>query len=128
MAFPVASGNALAVSKPPMLALFTNVGTGGAASWNLAKSGYGGNTKLIDVLSCTVVTTNSDGGLAAKTNNGLPQIYLPVSALSASNKICVQNLSAGNSTSGNSAAGTRIPSSVIAGFASLAYLFMGIGL
>ena len=106
-----------------MLALFTNVGAGGAASWNVAKSGYNGNTQLIDVLSCTIVTTNSDGGLTANTTNGLPQIYLPVSALPASSKTCVNNLSAENSASG----GTR-PSLVLAGLASFAYLLMKVGL
>lgn len=123
MAFPLASGNTLAVSKPPMLTLFTNVGAGGSASWNLAKSGYSGNTRLIDVLSCNVVTTSGDGGLTANTTNGLPQVYLPLSALSASNKICVKNLS-----SGNSASGSEIPLVALAGLAGLVYLFMGVGL
>lgn len=106
-----------------MLALFTNVGTGGATSWNVARSGYSGNVKLIDVLSCTVVTTNSDGGLTANTSSGLPQVYLPLSALSASNKICVNNLSAGNSASG----GITL-SLALAGLASFAYLFREVGL
>lgn len=123
MSFPLASASALAVSKPPMLALFTNVGAGGSASWNVPKSGYNGNTQLIDVLSCTVVTTNGDGSLTANTTKGLPQVYLPISALSASNKICVQNLSAGNSASGS-----KIPFLTLAGLAGLAYLFMGVGL
>ena len=118
MSFPLASESTLAVSKPPMLALFTNVGATGSSSWNIVKSGYSGNVKLIDVLSCTVVTTNSDGGLAANTSNGLPQVYLPLSALSASNKICPSNVGAGNSASGGA-----LPSLMIAGLASFAYLF-----
>ena len=123
MSFPLASETILAVSKPPMLALFTNVGTGGTTSWNVARSGYSGNVQLIDVLSCTVVTTNSDGGLTANTSNGLPQVYLPLSALSASNKICANNLGAGNSASGG-----IMPSLALAGLASFAYLYREVGL
>jgi len=123
MSFPLASETTLAVLKPPMLALFTNAGASGTASWNVAKSGYSGNTRLIDVLSCTVVTTSSDGGLTANTTNGLPQVYLPLSALSASNKICVNNLGAGNSASGS-----VIPPLVLTGLASLVYLLREIGL
>jgi alpha-amylase len=127
MTFPLTSENTLAVSKPPMLALFTNLGASGAVSWKVPKSGYSGNTRLIDVLSCTVVTTNSDGSLATNTTNGLPQVYVPVSALSASNKICVDHLSAGNSGSGNSASGSTIPSLVLASFAGFVYLLMEVG-
>jgi len=123
MSFPLASETTLAVSKPPMLALFTNVGAGGAGSWNIAKSGYSGNTQLIDVLSCTTATTNSDGGLTANTTNGLPQIYLPLSSLSASNKICVSNLS-----DKSSASGSAVPSLVLAGLVGFSYLLMGVGL
>ena len=123
MSFPLASETTLAVSKPPILALFTNVGASGTASWNVAKSGYSGNTQLIDVLSCTVVTTNGDGGLTANTTSGSPRVYLPLSALSASNKICVNNLGAANSASGGA-----MPSLMLAGLASFAYLLMGVGL
>lgn len=120
MSFPLASETTLAVSKPPMLALFTNVGTGGSASWKVPKSGYGGNTQLIDVLSCTVVTTDSNGGLTTNTTSGLPQIYLPVSA---SNKVCANTLSAKNS-----AFGGAIPSLLLAGLVGFSYLLMGVGL
>ena len=125
MSFPLASETTLAVSKPPMLALFTNAGASGTASWNVAKSGYGGNTKIIDVLSCTVVTTNGDGSLAANTTSGLPQVYLPLSALSASNNICAKNLGAG---AGNSASGGLMPSLVLTGLAGFAYLLREVGL
>lgn len=124
MSFPLASETTLAVSKPPMLTLFTNVGAGGTASWKITKSGYSGNTQLIDVLSCTVVTTDGDGGLTANTTSGLPQVYLPVSALPASSKVCASNLSA----TGNSALGGALPSLVLAGLASLACLLLGAGL
>lgn len=123
MSFPIASATTLAVSKPPMLALFTNAGAGGTVSWKVDKSGYGGNTQLIDVLSCTVVTTNSDGSLTANTTNGSPHVYLPVSALPTSYKICTDKLSAGNSASGG-----VIPSLALAGLAGFTYLLMEIGL
>lgn len=122
MSFPLASQTTLAVSKPPMLALFTNVGASGSVSWNVAKSGYSGNTRLVDVLSCTVVTTNGDGSLVANTTNGLPQVYLPVSALPGSSKICAGKLGTGNSASGNT-----VPSLMLAGLSALAYLFIGVG-
>jgi len=122
MSFPLSSETTLAVSKPPMLALFTNVGAGGAASWNVANSGYSGNMQLIDVLSCTIVTTDSEGGLIANTTNGFPRIYLPLSALSASNKICVNDLGAGNSASGSA-----VPSLILAGLVSFAYLLRQAG-
>jgi alpha-amylase len=108
-----------------MLALFTNVGASGTASWNVPKSGYSGNTQLIDVLSCTNVTTNGDGSLTARTTNGSPQVYLPLSALSASN-VCGN--SPGSSGAGNSASGGAMPSLMLVGLASFAYLLMGVGL
>lgn len=124
MTFPLASETTLAVSKPPMLALFTNVGTSGSTTWKVAKSGYGGNTRLIDVLTCTVVTTSGDGSFSANTTSGLPQVYLPVSALSASGKICAQNLG----TSGkNSASGVAVASLMLAGFSGFVYLLMEVG-
>jgi len=122
MSFPLASETTLAVLKPPMLALFTNVGTSGSISWKVPKSGYSGNTQLVDVLSCTVVTTNSDGSLVTNTTDGLPQIYLPVSALPASNKICTQKLGAGNSASK-----VAMASVLLVGFTSFAYLLMEVG-
>ena len=119
MSFPLASETTLAVSKPPMLALFTNVGAGGSASWNVPKSGYSGSTQLIDVLSCSIVTTNSDGSLTANTTTGLPQVYLPLSALPASNKTCATNVDAKNS-----APGGVVPSLVLTALASFSYLLM----
>lgn len=124
MSFPLASETTLAVSKAPMLALFTNVGAGGSTSWKVVKSGYNGNTRLIDVLSCTVVTTNSDGSLVTNTTTGLPQVYLPVSALSASNKICVNNL---KDNAQNSASGVAVTTFMLVGFASFTYLLMEVG-
>jgi alpha-amylase len=123
MTFPLASETTLAVSKPPMLALFTNVGSGGTASWKVDKPGYGGNTQLIDVLSCTVVTTNSDGSLSANTTGGLPRLYLPASALTTSDKICVDKLSTVNSASARGA----ILSMTLTGLAGFAYLLTDIG-
>jgi len=123
MSFPLASETTLAVSKPPMLALFTNAGASGTASWKVPHSGYSGNTKLIDVLSCTVVTTNNDGGLTANTSTGLPQVYLPLSALSASNNICSSSVG-----SKSSASWSAMASMVLAGLAGFAYLFREFGL
>ena len=73
----VASANALAVSKPPLLALLTNTGSNGsAASWEVPGAGFSANEALVEVLTCNTMTADGNGGISAKSNGGMPQVRL----------------------------------------------------
>ena len=69
----------LAVSKPPMLALLTNVGHGSDVTWNVPNAGYKGKEKLIDILTCTSVTADKHGGVIVHGTSGNPQVRLSLS-------------------------------------------------
>jgi len=88
MTFPSALESTMAVSKPPMLALFTNVGSNGSTSWTVSNTGYQANTQLTEVLTCKNVTTDSSGGLSTTASNGLPQFYIPSSAVANNSGLC----------------------------------------
>lgn len=80
MTFPEATATTLAVYKHPLLALFTNVGSNGTASWNVQGTKYAPGTELLEVFSCNRVTVDSTGGVAASSVDGLPHLYIPASA------------------------------------------------
>lgn len=112
--FPTTTDQAtLAVSKSPMLTLFTNVGSSGSASFQTSGAGYSANEELVNVLTCDTVTADSNGevGVAAKT--GLPQVLLPVSALTSSGGVCTNLVSAAHITA-------RVPGALLASTALLA--------
>ncbi|KAI0713053.1 glycoside hydrolase family 13 protein [Cerioporus squamosus] len=94
------SESTLAVSKPPLLALLTNVGNDSSASttWNVPDAGYPANEVLVDVLTCSKVTADNGGGVLVHASSGEPQVLLPTSALSASGSVC-SNLAAQGQTS-----------------------------
>ncbi|RPD58617.1 glycoside hydrolase family 13 protein [Lentinus tigrinus ALCF2SS1-7] len=95
------SESTLAVSKPPLLALLTNVGNGSSATttWNVPDAGYASNEVLVDVLTCSKVTADSNGGVLVQASSGAPQVLLPTSALSASGSICSNLAAQGQSSS-----------------------------
>ena len=80
MTFPEVTATTLAVYKHPSLALFTNVGSNGTASWNVRGTDWVPGTELLEVFSCRRVFVDSTGGLKASSNNGQPQLYIPASA------------------------------------------------
>ncbi|TFK84800.1 glycoside hydrolase family 13 protein [Polyporus arcularius HHB13444] len=84
------SQSTLAISKPPLLALLTNVGSWSSASttWDFPDASYEANEVLVDVLSCSTVTADSSGGVLVHASCGAPQILLPASALSGSGSFC----------------------------------------
>ncbi|KAG5652837.1 hypothetical protein H0H81_003461, partial [Sphagnurus paluster] len=67
----------LAISKPPLVGLFTNVGSKSEATtmWMIPGSSglFNGGERVTDVLSCKTVTAAADGGLSIKAENGMPQ-------------------------------------------------------
>jgi len=88
MTFPNTSETTMAVSKPGLLALFTNVGSSGSATWTVSKSGFSPNTELTEVLSCTKVTTDANGGVSAVAVSGLPQVYVASTAVTTGSGLC----------------------------------------
>jgi Alpha-amylase, domain C len=49
------NANALTISKPPLLALLTNVGNASVSTRGVQNSGYNANENLMEVLTCTKV-------------------------------------------------------------------------
>ena len=79
MTFPEVTASTLAVYKHPLLALFTNVGSNGSASWHVQDTNYVPGTELREVFSCNRVCVDSTGGLSASSIGGEPQLYIPAS-------------------------------------------------
>jgi len=80
MTFPEVTATTLVVYKYPLLALFTNVGSNGTASWSVQGTDYAPGTELLEVFSCSRVFADSTGGLVASSVGGQPQLYIPASA------------------------------------------------
>jgi alpha-amylase len=107
--FPSPSKSQIAVAKPPMLALLTNVGSSAKApaTWSLdaASTGYAPNTDLVDVLSCTKVTTDAKGAVSTTSKAGAPIVLVPASTLAKGGALC-GTLATGSSTGSSSSNGT----------------------
>jgi len=81
----------IAVSKPPLLTLLTNAGSNASdVSWTISKDQnlFQGGEKLVDLLTCTTLTADSDGGLTVQASGANPQVLIPVSNLSKSAGLC----------------------------------------
>ncbi|KAJ4474354.1 glycoside hydrolase superfamily [Lentinula aciculospora] len=80
------SPSTLAISKPPLLTLLTNGGHSSNPTWSIPSSAglYGANKTLVDVLTCDIVMTGSDGSLNVTASSGLPKVLMPNEALNAS--------------------------------------------
>ncbi|KAF8583476.1 glycoside hydrolase family 13 protein [Ramaria rubella] len=79
-----ANANSLSLSKPPLLALLTNVGASSTSTWGVDNAGYSAGEELVEVLSCTVMKADGKGGVMARTETGQPMIILPGTALAGS--------------------------------------------
>ena len=77
--FLEATATTLTVYKHPLLALFTNVGSSGSASWEVQGTDWEPGTELLEVFSCQKVLVDSTGGFAATSVGGQPQLYIPAS-------------------------------------------------
>ena len=99
---------AMAVSKPPLLGLFTNTGSSGSASWSV-DGAFDANEELVDVLSCNTVSADGSGKVTATSSGGMPQVLIPTKYLSSDSGVC-QDQAGG-------AMGMRVPA--MAGLAAL---------
>ncbi|KAF8527799.1 hypothetical protein JB92DRAFT_3093167 [Gautieria morchelliformis] len=65
-------------------ALLTNVGNASVSWWGVLNVGYSANANLMEVLTCTTMQEDGQGGVNANTGNGQPMIILPAPALAGS--------------------------------------------
>ncbi|KAH6619878.1 glycoside hydrolase family 13 protein [Chaetomium sp. MPI-SDFR-AT-0129] len=93
-AYPIYSDtNTIAMRKgfdgSQVIGVFTNVGASSSAKATLTSSatGFGAGLALVEVMSCTAYTTDSNGSLDITLGDGLPAVLFPKSALAESN-IC----------------------------------------
>ncbi|KAI1787110.1 alpha-amylase [Ganoderma leucocontextum] len=82
------SQHTIAVSKPPLLALLSNVGNSTVPNWNVPGAGYKPGETLVDILTCNKVVANDKGGIIVSGKAGNPQILLPVTALDPKGRMC----------------------------------------
>ena len=77
------SPSLLAVWKPPLLALLTNIGSTATSPpiWKIPASAklFKSKEEVVDILTCVVFTADDNGGLSIIAEGGLPKILLPAS-------------------------------------------------
>lgn len=71
------SSNTLVVSKPPMLALLTNIGNQqtSAVLWNVTHPVFKARQQLVDVLTCRTFLAEESGGVSIQSNDGMPKVW-----------------------------------------------------
>ena len=68
------SEQTIAVSKPPLLTLLTNGGNASVPNWNVPSGAYKPGETLVDVLTCSTVTADKNGGVLVAGHAGNPQV------------------------------------------------------
>ncbi|KAF8469430.1 glycoside hydrolase family 13 protein [Russula ochroleuca] len=89
MKFLAIEDHSMAISKPPILALFTNVGTEIAQGVNWKVDAiFPPNELLVDVLTCTKVMADGQGGVNVPSAYGMPQVLMPAASLRQGGAVC----------------------------------------
>ncbi|KAK0497870.1 glycoside hydrolase family 13 protein [Armillaria luteobubalina] len=68
----------IAISKPPLLTLLTNVGRTGSATWKIPGV-FNASQELLDVLTCTRYAVDQDTSLTVSCSDGSPKVSVPMS-------------------------------------------------
>ncbi|KAF7302332.1 Glycoside hydrolase family 13 protein [Mycena chlorophos] len=99
---------AVMLSKPPLLALMTNVGSSNnnQPTWVIPPGTYPANTTLVDVLACQkfTINANASAGSGVTASGGMPKVLVPDTLLSKGGGGACPALAAGVS----GAIGTRL--------------------
>ncbi|KAH9980022.1 glycoside hydrolase family 13 protein [Lactifluus volemus] len=105
MKFLAIEDHSMVVSKPPMLALFTNAGSESpqTVTWHVDKIFPPGEL-LVDVLTCAKVQVDAQGGVTVPCAYGMPQVLMPAAVLQQEGTVCP-----------SIATGTRVKSAGLAG-------------
>ncbi|KAF2166514.1 carbohydrate-binding module family 20 protein [Zasmidium cellare ATCC 36951] len=92
-----------AVSSP-LISVFTNLGAGKSSSIkiNSKVTGFAANTKFTDLLTCTVISTDSSGNLAIDIADGAPSAFYLTSLLKGSDPCASTNTGGATSISSSS--------------------------
>ncbi|KAI0365853.1 glycoside hydrolase family 13 protein [Pilatotrama ljubarskyi] len=96
------SESTMAISKPPMLTLLTNGGSSSSPSWSVVDAGFQANEELVDVLTCSKMNADGNGGVTVQGSGGNPQVLMPTSALSKAGTACSNLATGGQASSANS--------------------------
>lgn len=81
-----------------MIGVFSNLGADGSSyTLTLSDTGYTSGQVVMEIFTCTEVTTDSSGNIAVPMASGLPRVFYPVSALSGSG-ICGQGTGTSTTT------------------------------
>jgi len=81
--------HSMAIFKPPMLALFTNVGS--ESPWGITwqvDAVFSPNELLVDVLTCTKVMADAQGSVTVTSVYGMPQVLMPAVSLRQGGAVC----------------------------------------
>lgn len=96
----------IATRKGQLVGVFTNVGSSSSATV-MVPTGFGGGTRLVDVMSCNSHTTEGDGRLTVHLAGGLPAVLYPADRLSGSG-ICGEQGGTSPTTSTQTATSTSV--------------------
>src|SRR5258708_12993808 len=81
--------HSMAISKPPVLALFANIGSENprGVNWKV-DAVFHPNEQLVDVLTCTKVMADEHGGGNIPSAYGMPQVLMPAASLRQGGGLC----------------------------------------
>lgn len=113
MKFLSIEDHSMVVSKPPMLALFTNAGSESShgLTWH-ADAVFQPNELLVDVLTCTKVSADAQGGVSVPCVYGMPQVLMPAAALRQGGTVCPE-LATGTLAKSGGLPGVRVTWAVV---------------
>jgi alpha-amylase len=125
MKFLTVEDHSMAVSKPPMLALFTNVGSEGSqgVTWHVDGI-FSRNELLVDVLTCATVLADAQGGVIVPSVYGMPQVLMPAAAIRKGSIVC-PSIATGTRAKSAGLAGVRVTWAAIMASAAFLVLYRG---
>jgi alpha-amylase len=125
MKFMAVEDHSIAISKPPILALFTNVGseTTRGVNWKVDEV-FHPNEQLVDVLTCAKVMTDERGGVNIPSVYGMPQVLMPAASLRQGGAVC-PDVATGIRAKSAGLPGVRVTWAVV--FASTLFFVLGRG-
>ncbi|KAF8885592.1 glycoside hydrolase family 13 protein [Infundibulicybe gibba] len=107
---PQTDASTMMVSKPPMLALFTNAGNASASGlkWTVPAGTFKANEAIVDVLTCTASTADGSGGASVAVAGGMPQVILPATAMAKGGALCPSVATGTGKTNSNSSSSAGV--------------------